>query len=66
MQTLSAVMVHVVGSLINLDHPGHYINWGFIQISVANLIIIGVMIVMFVAALLLPFPGHRSNRSGQK
>jgi len=51
------VMVHVLGSLINLDHPGHYINWGFIQISVANLVVICLMVVVFVLAILIPF--HR-------
>jgi hypothetical protein len=57
---------NTLGAVVHLGGAGKYVHWGFIQISVANLIIIGVMIVMFVAALLLPFPGHRSNRSGQK
>jgi len=43
-----------------LDHPGHYVHWGVVQISVANLIVIVVMIVVFVAAILLPFP-HRGR-----
>jgi hypothetical protein len=42
---------------IDLNHPGHYVHWGVVQISVANLVVILVMIVLFVAALLLPFPG---------
>ncbi|MEO9044370.1 MAG: hypothetical protein ABI352_05020 [Candidatus Dormibacter sp.] len=33
-------------------------QWGFIQISLANLVVIGVMLVLFVLALVLPFPGH--------
>ena len=44
---------------INLNHPGHYIHWGVIQISVANLVVIAVMLVLFIAAILLPFPGRR-------
>jgi hypothetical protein len=44
---------------VNLNHPGHYVHWGVIQISVANLVVIGVMIAIFVAAILLPFPGGR-------
>jgi hypothetical protein len=44
---------------INLNHRGHYVHWGVIQISVANLIVIGVMIAIFGAAILLPFPGRR-------
>lgn len=35
----------------------HYFTWGFIHISVANLIVIAVMIVVFILAILLPFPG---------
>ena len=41
---------------VNLNHPGHYVHWGVIQISVANLVVIGVMLAVFAAAMLLPFP----------
>jgi hypothetical protein len=58
MHTLPAVMGRLVGSLINLDHPGHYVHWGFIQLSVANLVVIGLMVVVFVAAILVPFRRH--------
>src|SRR6266487_1317351 len=44
---------------INLNTPGHYLTWSFIDISVANLIVIAVMIVIFGAALLIPFPHAR-------
>jgi hypothetical protein len=47
---------------MNLDHPGHYLHWGVIQISLANLIVILLMAVVFVAALLVPFPGGRRRR----
>lgn len=46
---------------IDLNHPGHYLHWGVIQISVANLVIIVAMVVVFVAALLLPFPRGRKR-----
>ena len=52
----------VLAAPVNLDHPGHYVNWGVIQISVANLVVIGIMIVIFIAAILLPFPKGRSRR----
>jgi hypothetical protein len=58
MQTLPAVMSRLVGSLVDLNHPGRYVHWGFIQLSVANLIVIGAMVVVFVAALLIPFRRH--------
>ena len=47
---------------INLNQPGSYLNWNVFTISVANLVLIAVMVVIFGAALLLPFPGrHRPN-----
>ncbi len=46
----------VLSAAVNLNHHGHYLNWGFIQISVANLVVIIVMVVLFALALLLPFP----------
>jgi len=42
-----------------MDHPGYYLHWGVIQISLANTIVIVLMIVVFVLALFLPFPGRR-------
>lgn len=46
----------IVGSLINLNHPQHYVHWSIFTIAVANLIIIAIMVVIFGLALLLPFP----------
>ena len=46
-------------SAINLNHPGTYLSWSFIDISVANLIVIGVMVVIFGAALLVRFPSRQ-------
>ena len=45
--------------LIPMDPPGSYIHWGVVQISLANLIVIAVMLVVFVLALFLPFPGRK-------
>jgi len=44
---------------INLNQPGSYLNWNVFTVSVANLVLIAVMVVIFGAALLLPFPGRR-------
>jgi ABC-type proline/glycine betaine transport system permease subunit len=53
----------LLAALVNLGGSGHYIHWGFIQMSVANLIVILLMIVVFVLAIFLPFPKHgRRNR----
>ncbi len=48
----------LVGSLVNLSRPGHYIHWGFIQLSVANLVVIILMAVVFAAAILIPYRRH--------
>jgi len=40
------------------EQPGVYLQWGVIQISLANLVVIGLMISVFVIALVLPFPGR--------
>ncbi|MFZ0058621.1 MAG: hypothetical protein WAL35_01070 [Acidimicrobiales bacterium] len=45
-------------AVIDLNGPGRYVHWGFIQISVANVVVICLMIVVFVAAILVPFPRH--------
>jgi hypothetical protein len=39
----------------------HYLEWGVVQISLGNLLVILAMIVVFVLALLLPFPGRRTR-----
>ncbi|HEV7187420.1 MAG TPA: hypothetical protein VGN28_05950 [Blastococcus sp.] len=45
---------------------GTYVHWGVIQISLTNLIIIGLMVVLFVLAILLPFPGNERARDSRK
>jgi hypothetical protein len=44
---------------VNLNHPGHFVHWGVVQLSVANLVVIGIMVAVFVLAVLLPFPKGR-------
>ena len=46
----------------NLNGTGSYIHWGVIQISVANLVVILIMIALFVAAILVPFPKGRGRQ----
>jgi hypothetical protein len=41
---------------IDLNQPGTYVHWSIFQVSEANLVLIAVMVVIFGAALLLPFP----------
>lgn len=50
-----------------MNQPAPYLHWGFILISLPNLGVILFMIVLFVAALFLPFPGRaRRRRSYQE
>lgn len=44
-----------------MDAPANYVHWGFIVMSVPNLIVIGLMIAVFVLALFIPLPGHRGR-----
>ena len=44
---------------INMNQPGSFVHWSIFYVSVANLVLIAVMVVIFGVALLLPFPkGH--------
>lgn len=47
--------------VFNLDHPPHYVHWHFFVMSVPNIVVIVLMIAVFVAAILLPFPKRRSQ-----
>ena len=51
-----------IAALLPLSTLGHYIHWHWIDISVANFIVVILMIVTFIAALLAPFPGRRRRR----
>src|ERR1700756_5683612 len=44
---------------IDLNAPGSYLTWSIFTISVANLVLIAVMVAIFGIALLAPFPGRR-------
>ncbi len=44
-----------------MDTPATYVHWLFIDISVPNLLLIGLMLVVFAMAVLLPFPRHSAT-----
>jgi hypothetical protein len=46
-------------SIFSLNGHARYIHEGWFVISVANLVVIVAMIVVFVLALVLPFPRDR-------
>jgi hypothetical protein len=58
------VLNHALGTLVNLNHPPSYAHWHFFQMSVPNLVVIGLMLIVFAAAIALPFPGSRRRRNG--
>lgn len=59
---MDSVVGRLAAGLVQLNGPGHYLRWGVVQISVANAVVVAVMLGLFVAAILLPFPGERGRR----
>jgi hypothetical protein len=53
--------LRAVAAIFNLNHPAHTVHWHFIQLSVSNVIVIALMLIVFGAAILLPFPHHRDS-----
>jgi hypothetical protein len=62
MLTVPPLSTRLLAAPIDLNGPGHYLHWGVIQISLANLVVIGLMLIVFVLAILLPFPRKRGRR----
>lgn len=54
--------LNLLGAIVNLNHPAHTVDWSFIHLSVANVVVIVLMLVVFVLAVLLPFPEQRAAR----
>lgn len=47
-----------MAAILNLNHPANTVHWHFFTLSVANVIVIVLMLVVFAVAILAPFPGH--------
>ncbi|MDA8047978.1 MAG: cytochrome b N-terminal domain-containing protein [Actinomycetota bacterium] len=54
----------LVGSVTNMNESGYYLHWNVFTVSVANLVLIAVMVAIFGAALLVRFPNHRDEPVG--
>src|ERR1700728_2594218 len=62
---------HMTGSVrqpfpsvaIDINQPGSFVHWSIFDISVANLVLIGVMVVIFGVALVLPSPRARGEEA---
>ncbi len=49
-----------------MDTPATYLHWAFILISVPNLIVLAVMVILFIAALVVPFPHGDEEPSARR
>jgi len=56
----------VAGAIVNLNHPAHTVDWSFIHLSVANVVVIALMLVVFLLAILLPFPGAARRAAARR
>ena len=45
---------------------GRYLDWGVVSISVTNAAIIVAMVIVFVLAIVVPFPGYRGDDGSQE
>lgn len=48
-----------VAAIFNLNHHATYLHWHFIDVSLSNVLVVVVMLVVFAAAILIPFPKHQ-------
>lgn len=44
-----------------MDSPATYLEWAFVLISLPNLFVLAAMAVLFILALVLPFPQHEEE-----
>lgn len=63
---MSVSAVSVMAAVFNLNHPAHTVDWEFIHLSVANVVVIGLMLIVFVLAILLPFPGSARRAQARR
>ncbi len=51
-------ILRFMAAILNLNHPAHVVHWHFFQMSVSNIVVVVLMLIVFAAAILAPFPGH--------
>jgi hypothetical protein len=49
-----------------MDSPTTYFDWGFIHISIPNLLVIAGMVLLFAIALVAPFPHGGQSKNGRR
>ena len=50
------MLTNLLGAIVNLNKRPYFFHWGIIRLSAANLLVMAVMLALFVAAMLVPFP----------
>ncbi len=55
----------MIAAIFDLNGKPGFAHWHFFQMSVPNIIVIVLMLLVFVVALLAPFPGHTRDRGGR-
>jgi hypothetical protein len=45
-----------MAAIFNLNNHAPYVHWHFFQMSLSNVIVIILMVIVFWAAILIPFP----------
>ncbi len=53
---MSSALIGLFGAVFDLNHPARYVDWHWFHMSVANVVVVLLMIAVFVAAILIPFP----------
>jgi hypothetical protein len=48
----------MTAAIVNLNHPANTVHWHFFSMSVANVVVLILMLVVFAVAILAPFPGR--------
>jgi hypothetical protein len=51
----------MIAAILNLNHPANTVHWHFFSMSVANVVVIVLIFVVFAVAILAPFPRHRGT-----
>lgn len=52
----------MIAAVLNLNSPAHTVHWHFFSMSVANVVVIVLLLVVFAVAILAPFPGRGGTR----
>lgn len=51
-----------MGALVNLNNTPYYVHFDFFKMSAANLVVIGLMLVVFALAVYVRAPGAKRAR----